>query len=130
LDSHVSIEYFVLNAKANFMEGKFETKDFALREKLFTDAVDFLVTAAKKDAQHPEHQQITLDFLQEVLGYLVGTRKHRKKQGKSLYHMLCTFLKEGLKVKNWKSRIFVIDDNAISYYKDKKVYELEKRKGI
>jgi len=51
------------------------------------------------------------------------TPKERERTGDAVYKVAGQFFKQGGSYKSWKDRWFVIDDTAVTYYKEKKDWE-------
>jgi len=87
---------------------------------------NLLVLASEKFLKVTEYENmagLAYQRLNEINESLANGRKIRNRTGKSIYHLAGEFVKEGGSVKNWKSRWFVVDDNSITYYKDKSEWE-------
>jgi len=70
-------------------------------------------------------QRGVYELLERALDSLVNGTKERERNGKAVYHIAGSFMKQGggKKSLNWKTRWFVVSDSQICYYKEKKDWE-------
>lgn len=66
----------------------------------------------------------TVSLMKEVLEALANGKKERERMGNAVYRICGEYVKQGGGYKSWKKRFFVVDDSTVSYFRNRKEWEL------
>jgi len=110
----------------------FEKAELALfreQEQRYVDAASKLI-ACYWDQQKSSGRKKVYELIEKCYDHIFNGAKDRQRTGNAIYRLSGIFSKQGGSYKSWKERYFVVDDTAITYYKDKKEWENGPVKGV